>query len=372
MSVGARTSTQVLSAVVRKGLITPGAWVLGAALAASLSWVVAAQWGGAAPAVTSPGTTVATTPVGVASDPAPAATLAQVEGVVAASVRVDSMDRRTMSQLSRVTEDRADVIDSLPINCPGIAPHCVFGDATSHNVVVLFGDSHARMWLPAIIPVARADHLKVVVVGRDGCPLVAPGVASHFGSCGAVITRDVATIDAMRPAAIILSDRTTYGGISDAQWQAGLSRTIADLATSRAHVAVIGDIQVFDAGQTSYLLSCLVNHPHSVQACDVPNPNPAAPGHETAEVAAAAGAGDLYVNPTPWLCTPTTCSPVIGGNIVYWDAFHITAKYATYLSGVMGGALGPFLTSAVGDHGPLRLATWSREVGATTGCRARS
>lgn len=357
---------------MRKGLITPVAWILGAALVAALSWVVATQWGGVARSATSPGTTAPTTPVGVTSDPAPAATLLQVERLVAASVHVDAMDPRTMSQLSRVTEDKADVIDSLPINCPGVAPHCVFGDATSHDVVVLFGDSHARMWLPAIIPVARSGHLKVVVVGRDGCPLVAPGVASHFGTCGAVISRDVATIDAMHPAAIILADRTTYGGITNAQWEAGLSRTIADLAPSRARVAVIGDIPAFNAGETSYLLSCLVDHPHAVQLCDVANPNPAAPGHEDAEATAAARAGDVYVNPTPWLCTATTCSPIIGGNIVYWDAFHITAQYAAYLSGVMGGALGPFLTGAVDDHAPLRLATWSREVSATTRCGARS
>jgi hypothetical protein len=170
-----------------------------------------------------------------------------------------------------------------------------------------------------------------------------------FGGCASVIANDIKVINGIGPAAIIMSDRTSYTGVTHAQWQAGLTETIDDLRPSGAKVAMIGDIQVFNPGMVSNLLECLAVHPTAVQDCAVSNPNGAAPGQEQAEERATSLAHDLYINPTPWLCTRQACSPVIGDNIVYWDAAHVSVKYAAYLSGVMGSALSKFLGAAILD-----------------------
>jgi SGNH domain (fused to AT3 domains) len=324
-----------------------GAILLGASLLALLVWLVPFQ--GASPATPASSSTTSTT---TASEVAAArlrrsATLEHIEQLVAASVTVHHLTAQTSHDISIIGYDNADAIDSMPVDCAPATSGCVFGDATSGDVVVLFGDSHARMWLPAITPIATVDHLRLIVVGRNGCPLVAPGLSPRFGGCASVIRRDIRIIDAVKPAAIILADRTTYAGLSAAKWQAGLTATIDGLRPSGARIAVIGDIQVFDPGDVSNLLECLSVHPNAVQDCAVTDPNRAAPGHELEEARATALAHDLYVNPTPWLCTHRACSPIIGNNIVYWDAFHVSVNYAAYLAGVMASALRPFLNAAM-------------------------
>ena len=87
---------------------------------------------------------------------------------------------------------------------------------------------------------------------------------------------------------------------------------------------------------------CLASYPTSVQTCSAPNPNPAQQWHEGAEKAAAKAEKVLYVSPMPWLCT-TTCSPVIGNYVAYYDQYHLTCTYAAYLSGVLEAALKPIL-----------------------------
>ena len=41
---------------------------------------------------------------------------------------------------------------------------------TAKKTVVLYGDSHANMWLPAFEPIARAHHWKLVLFTKPGCP----------------------------------------------------------------------------------------------------------------------------------------------------------------------------------------------------------
>jgi len=323
--------------------------LLGASLAALLVWLVPVQAASRVAGVTPNATSTAARDT-AASRVKKSASLSQVEKLVAASVKVKRLNAHTSAELSTIAFDNVDAIETMPVDCSSATSGCVFGDARSGVVAVLFGDSHARMWLPAIIPIATADHLKLVVIGRNGCPLVALRISRRFGGCASVIESDINVIDRMKPAAIVISDRTSYTDLAPSQWQAGFTETIDQLRPSGAKVATIGDIQVFNSGVVSNLLECLAGHASAVQDCAAPNPNGAAPGQEQAEERATSLAHDLYVNPNPWLCTRRTCSPVIGDNIAYWDAFHVSVNYAVYLSGVMGGALSRLLRAATLDR----------------------
>lgn len=326
-----------------------GAILLGASLIALFVWLVPFHAASSVAHVPTSASSTTTTFETAASLIRKSASLNQVEKLVAASVKIQRLNAQMSAELSRIYYDNVDAVDGIPIDCTSATNGCVFGDARSDVAVVLFGDSHARMWLPAIIPIATADHLKLIVIGRTGCSLAIHRISRMFGGCASVIANDIKVIDGIRPAAIIMSDRTSYTGVTHAQWQAGLTETIDDLRLSEAKVAMIGDIQVFNSGMASDLLECLAVHPTVVQDCAVSNPNGAAPGQEQAEERATSLAHDLYINPTPWLCTRQTCSPVIGDNIVYWDAAHVSVKYAAYLSGVMGSALSKFLGAAILD-----------------------
>lgn len=324
-----------------------GVILLGTSLVVVLVWFLPFHAAGARPRTGGSSTTSTAKGSGPRSRPA---SLSQVEGVVDASVRIERLTSETTAQLSKVAIVNLAAMEAIPLVCPSPETGCVFGDKRSRDLVVLFGDSHARMWLPAITPIVDSDHLKLVVIGRLGCALAIHRISRTFGGCASDVASDIRIINHMRPAAIILADRTSYSGVTDAQWQAGMTETIDDLRPSGAKIALIGDIQVFNAGMVSYFLECLAGHLSTLQACAVPNPNRAAPGHEHAEERAASLAHALYINTNPWLCAPHRCSPVIGNDIAYWDAFHLSVRYATYLSGVMGSALSPFLRSAIADR----------------------
>ena len=272
-------------------------------------------------------------PASSSSPPAPG-TSAQVAALVAASVKIEKLTTAQRSALASAGNQSAELVYNIPASCSK-PTQCVYGDTTASKTVVLFGDSHAVMWFPALLPVALADHFKIVIITRYGCPLAAYSI-NIIAGCPAFVKTSISTIDAMKPALVIVSDRTTYfTNISTAKWKTATENALKALKPSGAAIAMIGDIRDF----VPPIISCLAQHVTHVQSCSTSNVHFAIDGHWTAESEAAAGVGALYVNPLPWLCTAKTCSPVIGSYIAYWDKVHVSAQYAYYLSAVMATAL---------------------------------
>jgi hypothetical protein len=142
---------------------------------------------------------------------------------------------------------------------------------------------------------------------------------------------------------VIAGDRTTeLPAISLASWQSAATALLEALKSSGAKVALIGDVQAFNLEP----ISCLAEHVTGVQDCSSANPDTAKPGHNSAEQAAAAAAGVTYVNPQPWLCTTSRCSPVVGSFFGYWDDTHVSIQYAKYLTNDLGAALKSTLPAA--------------------------
>ena len=49
-------------------------------------------------------------------------------------------------------------------------PICTLGDPKGTRLIVVYGDSHAPMWIPAFSNFARLEHWRLVVFGKLGCP----------------------------------------------------------------------------------------------------------------------------------------------------------------------------------------------------------
>ena len=263
---------------------------------------------------------------------------AQVRAAVAASVTVKRLTAAQAAHLSTAQADNASAYYRIPNACR-TATSCVYGDTSSPRVVVLYGDSHARMWMSALMPSVVRDNLRLIVVGEDGCPVAHVSLPGVFAHCTPDRTSFEALINAIRPRAILLSDKTSFPGFTPKQWQAGMQAAIDALVPTAAKVTVIGDVQVMAKNP----IPCLAAYPADVQRCATANPDRTFPGQEVAERAAAAATGASYVSPAPWMCTRTRCAPIIGKYFAYWDSYHVSNTYAAYLAGVMGGALGKLL-----------------------------
>jgi hypothetical protein len=280
--------------------------------------------------------------------PAKPGTATQVARLVSASAKIKTVSAAIASQLPDAAADFS--WSDYPALTPDAGASCntltacVYGDTTSHKVMVLFGDSHALMWLPAIDPVATAKGYKLIVLWQGVCPVSDVSIwAPQFNdpaACNTWRAQMVSLINGLHPAVVVLAERTTdlfaarERYFTSAQWKAGLLTTLKQLKSSRTKVALIEDTPYFD----SQVPACLAQNPSKVALCDVAYPNPQWPGFQAAEQAAAKSTGVLFVKAIPWVCTKT-CSAIIGNYVPYIDSNHISFAYAQYLSGVMGDTI---------------------------------
>ena len=277
-------------------------------------------------------------------------TQANVLASVAQSHLIQQLPKNLLPGLLQVAAD------GTPAYYPGTAKgctgltKCVFGDKTSKYKVVQFGDSHALMWLPALVPEANTHHFRLILEWMPSCPAATVSVwnsstPSLNTACNTFRTAALAGIKAAAPELVLLADRTTdvrgAGNqlITNAVWQLGEINSIAAILTKTTKVALIGDITAFSLA----LPGCLGVYQSHIQNCSVANPNPQTHQHFAQERAAALAEKVPYLDPQPWLCT-TVCSPVIGKMAAYFDDFHVTATYAEYLSVVWSAAVTPLLT----------------------------
>jgi hypothetical protein len=223
---------------------------------------------------------------------------------------------------------------------------CSFGDLASKKTVVLFGDSHAWMWLPAINEVGKKQHFKVDLLSLAACPAaevlqwVPSTGANDSTTCGPWRLESIAAISKLKPALVLLGERTaetlSAPGVyfTDAQWKAGLEKTMKPLKTKTTNVALIGDITVFAVSPPA----CLASYPTNLKSClqSTTTSTPQFKGHEAAEASAAKAEGIKLINPMPWLCTKSDCSFVVGTYLVYFDSTHVSATFAEYLSNEFG------------------------------------
>lgn len=302
------------------------------------------------------GTASAARPAATFTPPTPG-TASQIAALVAASSSVTALPSNPDPSLATEGIDSAN--QWYPItraDCTSATTNpCVFGDLKSKKVIAVLGDSHAQMWLSALAPAAQSLGYRLVLFWMAGCPAadltvynpipLTPYPAGPYYACNTFRTHAIASIKKLRPTLVLMSNRTSLiyatktAYFTDAQWQAGVKKTVGMLKSAKIKLAIIGDTPYMPQPMPS----CLDAYPTSVQTCAAPNPNPAAHNHVAAEQKEAKTLRIGYVNTLPWLCTKTVCSAVIGNFLVYLDESHVDETYAAFLTNVMKAAIKPLL-----------------------------
>ena len=290
------------------------------------------------------------------AEPAPRVPLSSVVAAVRKAPAIRTLPPDLTPSLATASQDLG--FDNEKCETPPAADRieaCVFGDRASAIDVVLYGDSHAGMWLPPMIQIAERRHWRLTFYGKPACPALPitfwnEQEARPFAECDRF--RDFVTgrIAAERPDLVVVTNesfaRKRGRGvlISPGEWQAGLTRMLTTLRRSAARVVVLGDTPVLDQSAPE----CLAAHPREVPACSTSRDAATARVWNAADRTAARLAGSGYVPVLPWLCS-AVCTPVIGNVTVYRNRFHLTGTYARMMSGVLEEAL---LTSFPADPAP--------------------
>jgi peptidoglycan/LPS O-acetylase OafA/YrhL len=207
---------------------------------------------------------------------------------------------------------------------------CTYGDTTSKTTVVLYGDSHAAQWFPALELLAKERRFKLVSLTKSACPAVdvprADQGAFKNSDCEKWRSNSVKRIKELAPVAVITSSFqyfTPPHGYPDEDtwWRDGQIRLLRDLQGSAQHFIYISDTP----RPQRDIPSCLASR--DPQSCDS--------SEKTKDKIIN---GFEKIDPTPWLCT-TNCPAIVNGYVAYRDASHISVSAALALKPQLEAAL---------------------------------
>jgi peptidoglycan/LPS O-acetylase OafA/YrhL len=248
----------------------------------------------------------------------------------------------------------------VPIGAAGSTSACVYGDVASRTSVVLFGDSHAAAWFPALNMISSQEHWRLVVLTKSGCPAAAVNLIRFgrpYASCP-VWRNDVEkVIAALHPALVVVAYSqymhgarplagvpTGYGST----WQNGTEATFSFLHRAAAQVLFITDVPMLPEPAPD----CVSGHLADVRPCAVARTAAVRYPHITAEELALAARNGIHtLDVTPWFCTSRTCPVIVGNILLYRDAQHMVPEWSTFLAPLLARHLVPLVPPQTGAQG---------------------
>jgi len=207
---------------------------------------------------------------------------------------------------------------------------CTYGDLNSATTIVLYGDSHAAQWFPALEQLANEKGFKLVSLTKSACPSVDVPRADQGAykniHCEKWRENSVQRIKGIKPAAVILSSYQYFSPPSrfsdvDKWWTDGQKRLLSSLIGSSDHLIYISDTP----RPKRDIPNCLASR--DVKSCNTTERTPVKVIR-----------GFEIIDPAPWMCTKL-CPAIQDGYVVYRDASHISVAAALALKPQLEAAL---------------------------------
>jgi peptidoglycan/LPS O-acetylase OafA/YrhL len=223
------------------------------------------------------------------------------------------------------------------------SPACVYGDPSSETTVVLFGDSHAMQWFPALNRLAKERGWRLVGLTKSACPPAEVHVYNGtlrraYRECDEwrehTLERIVHKED---PSLIVTSSLPTYRPGEDGERLPGeegrealvdgYASTLKKLRSTGAPVALIEDVPHPDKN----IPQCVSRSLDRLQECATPRGKALAYPRANPRAAEEVD-GVRLIDPSPMICLEKTCPAVIGDALVYRNGAHLTAAYVRTLT----------------------------------------
>ena len=211
-----------------------------------------------------------------------------------------------------------------------ISPICEFGKIDSKNTVVLYGDSHAVQWFPALEKLAVEKGFKLITLTKSACPsidVVRESVgAFKMSNCATWRENAIARIAKAKPDLIILSSFEHFVPQGDPRkveqwWAAGSNRTYRTLQPLASKIVYLLDTPLPKRNIPDCLASTSADKCLADSTLGLP---------QVAQFE--------IVDPAKWLCT-SNCPGIVRGNVAYRDASHISVATSLELSDSLWQAL---------------------------------
>jgi hypothetical protein len=202
---------------------------------------------------------------------------------------------------------------------------CNYGDPNGTKTVVVIGNSHSAMWVPALSVAAKADHWKLYPVVKESCGYdtytdVVPGL-NPANQCSSWYDWAKTIIARLHPNAIIMGSYTftTY-------WARGERLVISQLRPLTKRFILLSDSPWIPAPAGCFL------HFHATQGTCLRTESPMRIAAQAKTHAIARVMHVQYLDITPLLCDARRCPSVIDGIIPTADGSHVTPQYSYFVA----------------------------------------
>jgi hypothetical protein len=204
---------------------------------------------------------------------------------------------------------------------------CHVGVASSKKLLVLIGDSHALMWVPAVLDLAWEDGWAVVPLLRTGCMPNRWVTSEGPASCRAWYRWAINQVRLLHPRITLvggsIGERPSPAVQAAVQGMVALARALKRFGP----VVVIGDPE----GLSVNPADCLLSRNASMATCTAAWP-PASLRAYDRVAATTKQLGVGFIATRGFFCFQRRCPAVIGHTIAYWDNSHVTAPYAAQVA----------------------------------------
>ena len=220
-------------------------------------------------------------------------------------------------------------------------PVCQGGDLNSKKVIVVYGDSHASMWMSAIDVIGKKYGYKVHLFAKLACPLVEVPIWSYqinrpFTECTQWQQKVYPLIQSLNPEIIIVTDQwkpaVVDGKKSDFDtpfmWEKEFPIAISRVAKMAPKVFVIGN----NPSLTQDPVDCASKPRVNLALCSAGRTQADNAKFNGIEAKATKSVGGTYIDTVAWACTASLCPIVIANTLAYFDQWHFSESYVRFLA----------------------------------------
>jgi peptidoglycan/LPS O-acetylase OafA/YrhL len=213
---------------------------------------------------------------------------------------------------------------------------CRLGDPSAQKTIVLVGDSHAQMWMPTLLAMAKRDGWAVIPLVKSAClpsMWVSNGYpntkAADLRHCHAWFKWAAGKARSLRPDVVLATG--CCGSAPDStlvDTRKGYLALTSRVKRTAKSVVLIGD----NVGLQREPTDCLLARNATMRTCTPNWPVERFALNENLQ-AISGKSGFGFLNTTGWYCFQHECPTVVGNTIAYRDTDHISMQYALRLAG---------------------------------------
>jgi hypothetical protein len=224
--------------------------------------------------------------------------------------------------------------DSDPVDC-------VYGDVGASRTAVLWGDSHAAQWLPALDEYAKEQGWRLQVHTKSACSPMPVNLYERrlrrvFDECLEWRADVLKHIRQLEPEVVYVGSSRDYDILDGGRllqsreiypyWEQQLTTLVEDLDSRARKVVLLGETPFLNFDP----VDCLADD--SVSNCDPPKLIVVDRAYAAIEASAAENGGATLLSLNDVLCPGLTCPVVVDDIVVFRDNHHVTASYMEHLA----------------------------------------